>query len=181
MVAVSAGNHAQGVAHHAIRLGIPVTVLMPTTAPLAKVANTARLGATVIQHGATVAESMERLGELAAAGLTLIHPYDDPLVIAGQGTVGLELFADHPDLETLVVPVGGGGLLAGLCVAAERLAPACELVGVQADRYPFAAVALGLAEPPSGALAGISVADGIAVKRPGRSRCRSSPGTAPSC
>jgi threonine dehydratase len=171
VVAVSAGNHAQGVAHHATRLGIPVTVLMPVTAPLAKVANTVRLGATVIQYGATVAESMERLGELEAAGLTLVHPYDDPLVIAGQGTVGLELLTEHPDLDAIVVPVGGGGLVAGICVAAERLAPRCEVVGVQSDRFPYAAAALGRAEPPGpapvGTGAGISIADGIAVKRPG--------------
>ena len=171
VVAVSAGNHAQGVAHHATRLGIPVTVLMPITAPLAKVANTVRLGARVIQHGATVAEAVERLGELEAEGLTLVHPYDDPLVIAGQGTVGLELLTEHPDLDAVVVPVGGGGLIAGVGVAAEHLAPGCEVVGVQSDRFPYAAVALGRADPPApapvGAGSGVSIADGIAVKRPG--------------
>jgi threonine dehydratase len=177
VVAVSAGNHAQGVAYHATRLGIPVTVLMPTTAPLAKVANTVRLGATVIQHGITVTEAMERLGELEGAGLTLVHPYDDPLVIAGQGTVGLELLDEYPDLEAMVVPVGGGGLIAGICVAAERLAPHCEIVGVQSERFPFAALALGGADPPitppegsatgTRAGTGVSIADGIAVKRPG--------------
>jgi threonine dehydratase len=140
---------------------------MPVTAPLAKVANTARLGATIIQHGATLAETMERLGDLEAGGLTLIHPYDDPLVIAGQGTVGLELLTDHPDLDDIVVPVGGGGLISGIRLVAAHLAPACRVVGVQAELYPHVAAALGVSVPPSDLLGGTSVADGIAVKRPG--------------
>jgi threonine dehydratase len=168
VVAVSAGNHAQGVAYHAARLGVQATILMPVTAPLAKVANTARLGAAIIQHGATVSEAMERLDELQAEGLTLVHPFDDPLVVAGQGTVGVELLTDHPDLEVIVVPVGGGGLISGICVAAEHLAPDCRVVGVQAALYPYAALALGRLAEGGHPLGGNSVADGIAVKRPGR-------------
>ena len=152
VVAVSAGNHAQGVAHHAIRLGIPVTVLMPITAPLAKVANTARLGATVIQHGATVAETMERLGELEAAGLTLIHPYDDPLVIAGQGTVGLELLDRaprprgarragrrwRPDRRRLRGgrTAGAGAARSSACSRTAIRSPRCAWAGRAAERRP---------------------------------------------
>ena len=109
VVAVSAGNHAQGVAYHAARLGVAATILMPLTAPLAKVANTARLGATIVQHGATVTEAAERLPELLADGRTLIHPYDDPLVVAGQATVAVELLTDHPDLEASSCRSAAGG------------------------------------------------------------------------
>lgn len=166
VVAVSAGNHAQGVAYHAARLGVSATILMPMTAPLAKVANTARLGARIVQHGNTLAEAMERLPELLEEGRILIHPYDDPAVIAGQGTVGLELLTDHPDLDVVVAPVGGGGLISGITVAAHHLAPACQVVGVQAAGYAYMAAALnGASIPPL--VSGHSIADGIAVKTPG--------------
>ncbi|MFN0090647.1 MAG: threonine ammonia-lyase [Acidimicrobiales bacterium] len=172
VLAVSAGNHAQGVAYHAGRLGIPATIVMPTTAPLTKLANTARLGAEIVQVGLTVSEAADEGARLAAErGLLLVHPYDDPLVIAGQATVGLELLADHPDLEVLVVPVGGGGLLAGIALAAAELAPSCELVGVQSELYPAMAAALAGRAPVAAQGAGLggnSIADGIAVKRPGR-------------
>ncbi|MEA3215861.1 MAG: threonine dehydratase [Acidimicrobiia bacterium] len=166
VVAVSAGNHAQGVAYHAARLGVSATILMPVTAPLAKVANTARLGARIVQHGATLAEAMERLPELQEEGRILIHPYDDPAVIAGQGTVGLELLTDHPDLDVVVVPVGGGGLISGITVAAHHLAPSCQVVGVQAAGYAYMAAALNAAGMPP-LPSGHSIADGIAVKSPG--------------
>jgi threonine dehydratase len=166
VVAVSAGNHAQGVAYHAARLGVSATILMPVTAPLAKVANTARLGARIVQHGATLAEAMERLPELQEEGRILIHPYDDPAVIAGQGTVGLELLTDHPDLDVVVVPVGGGGLISGITVAAHHLAPSCQVVGVQAAGYAYMAAALNAASMPP-LPSGHSIADGIAVKSPG--------------
>jgi threonine dehydratase len=130
------------------------------------VANTARLGATVVQHGNTLAEAMERLPALEAEGRTLIHPYDDAQVVAGQGTVGVELFHDHPDLDVVVVPVGGGGLVTGIVLAAAHLAPGCEVVGVQADAYPYLAAALAGVDLPDGP-GGSSIADGIAVKRPG--------------
>jgi threonine dehydratase len=176
VIAASAGNHALGVAHHAARLGCPAVIVVPVSAPLAKVANAMRLGARVIQHGATLSEAAELVGQLAAAeGLTVIHPYDDRFVIAGQGTVGLELFDQHPDLDDLVVPVGGGGLLGGISLVAAERAPACRLVGVQSERYPAIverllasgrAVGPGPSGPPT--TGGTSIADGIAVKRPGR-------------
>ncbi|MPY96362.1 MAG: threonine ammonia-lyase [Acidimicrobiia bacterium] len=166
VVAASAGNHAQGVAYHAQRLGIPATIVMPVTAPLTKVANTAQLGATVVQHGATVSEAASVVEGLLAEGLTLVHPYDDPLVVAGQGTVGLELLADHPDLDVVVVPVGGGGLCTGVALAAAGIAPRCRVLGVQTERYPHLVCELeGRPVPPQAP--GTSLADGIAVKAPG--------------
>jgi threonine dehydratase len=191
VIAASAGNHALGVAHHAARLGCPAVIVVPVSAPLAKVANAMRLGARVIQHGSALSEAVELVNRLAAEeGLTIVHPYDDRFVIAGQGTVGLELFDDHPDLDDLVVPVGGGGLLGGISLVAAERAPGCRLVGVQSERYPALVERLralgqapadgpaapgapegstgtGLAPeaPPPG---GSSIADGIAVKRPGR-------------
>jgi threonine dehydratase len=148
---------------------------MPITAPLSKVANTMRLGATIVQHGATLAEAMERLPDLLAGGATLVHPYDDPLVVAGQGTAAVEFFADVadlglPELDVLVVPVGGGGLLTGCALAANHLAPRCEVLGVQTESYPFLAAALRggefAATPVPAGL--VSIADGIAVKQPGQ-------------
>jgi threonine dehydratase len=170
VIAASAGNHALGVAHHAARLGCPAVIVVPVSAPLAKVANAMRLGARVIQHGATLSESVELVGQLAdAEGLTVIHPYDDRFVIAGQGTVGLELFEDHPDLDDLVVPVGGGGLLGGISLVAADRAPRCRLVGVQTELYPAIVDRLRPAgRPATSPPSGTSIADGIAVKRPGR-------------
>ncbi len=167
VIAASAGNHAQGVAYHARRLGIPATIVVPTSAPLAKVANTMRLGATIVLHGTTLAESAALVVERAAAeGLVVIPPYDDADVIAGQGTVALELLAVHPDLDDLVVPVGGGGLFAGMTLVARQLAPTCRLLGVQSALYP--SMVQELAGQPVAIAGGTSIADGIAVKAPGR-------------
>lgn len=135
VVAMSAGNHAQGVALHAKRLGVRATIVMPETAPRVKVERTAALGAEVVLSGATVAEAKVKALQLAAERhLTLVHPYDDPDVIAGQGTVGLELLADLPEVVTVVVPVGGGGLLAGVAAAVKAQKPDCRLVGVRLAR-----------------------------------------------
>ncbi len=164
VVAQSAGNHAQGVAHHAARLGIPATIVMPTTAPFVKVHRTRELGARVVQEGVDVAACAavtERLVE--AEGLTLVHPFDDPAVIAGQGTVALEMLADADDLDVLVVPVGGGGLICGMAVVARALAPGVEMVGVQVRNWDGVSARNGGIVP----LGGPTLADGIAVKQPG--------------
>ena len=166
VVAVSAGNHAQGVAHHATRLGIVATIVMPVGTPFVKVARTRALGATVELVGRTFDEAAARGAELADAGAILVHPFDDPLVIAGQGTVGLELFVDRPDLDVLLVPVGGGGLASGIALARDELAPGCEVIGVQSERYP--GMARALADDPTPVTGGATLAEGIAVARPGR-------------
>ncbi|MCG5243608.1 threonine/serine dehydratase [Azospirillum doebereinerae] len=135
VVAMSAGNHAQGVALHARRLGVKAVIVMPETAPRCKVERTAALGAEVVLFGSTVGDAKVKALELAAARrLTFLHPYDDPDVIAGQGTVGLEVLADRPDVETLVVPVGGGGLLAGIAAAVKAVKPSARVVGVRLAR-----------------------------------------------
>jgi threonine dehydratase len=166
VIASSAGNHGQAIAYHASRLGIPATVVMPETTAFVKVERTAALGARVVQHGANVAESGARAREMAQReGLTYVHPYDDPAVIAGQGTVALEMLADHPDLEVIVAPVGGGGLLSGISLAARDVAPDVELVGVQSEGCPSMVAALAGAPKPSIC---DTVADGIAVPEAGR-------------
>lgn len=167
VLAVSAGNHAQSVAYHATRLGIAATIVMPASAPFTKVANTEALGAEVVQAGATFADAAavaERL--VRERGLTMVHPYDDPAVIAGQGTVAVELLDDVDGIDTLLVPVGGGGLLAGIAAYARAERPDIELVGVQSEVYPgmIAALAGRELEPPRAE----TLADGIAVKTPGR-------------
>jgi len=145
VVAMSAGNHAQGVALHARRLGVKATIVMPQTAPRCKVERTAALGAEVVLFGATVGDAKVRALELAAERrLTFLHPYDDPDVIAGQGTVGLEVLADCPDVETLVVPVGGGGLLAGIAATVKALKPSVRVVGVRLARRGGATLADGI-------------------------------------
>jgi threonine dehydratase len=166
VIAMSAGNHAQGVAYHAKRLGIPTTIVMPVGTPMVKVENTRRHGAEVVITGAT----LEEAGAFArshggANGLTLIHPYDDPLVIAGQGTVGLEMLTAVPELDTLVVPIGGGGLISGSAIAARALKPDLRIVGVQATLYPSMHNAIKAHELP---MRGDTLAEGIAVKAPGR-------------
>jgi threonine dehydratase len=161
---VSAGNHAQAVARHASLLGVPATIVMPTTTPFVKVGRTRHLGATVELHGATLAEAMVRGRELEAAGATFVHPYDDPLVIAGAGTVALELLADHPDLDTIVVPVGGGGLISGVAIVAHALDPAIEVHGVETEAWPSMAKALA---GDDRAVGGLTMAEGIAVGTPG--------------
>jgi threonine dehydratase len=165
VVAVSAGNHAQAVARHASMLGIPATIVMPEGTPFVKVERTRHHGATVELRGADLSAAMVRGRELEAAGATFIHPYDDPLVIAGQGTVAIELLTDHPDLEVIVVPVGGGGLLAGMAVVAAAIAPEVELIGVETEVWPSMVEALRGGEPCRG---GPTLADGIAVREPGR-------------
>lgn len=165
VVAMSAGNHAQAVAYHARRLGIPATIVMPEGTPLVKVENTRSQGARIVLHGEALVESEARAREMAATeGLTLIHPYDDPLVMAGQGTIALEMLAARPDLEMLVVPIGGGGLISGMAVAAQALAPEIEIVGVEAALYPSFSNALNGENRPIG---GATLAEGIAVKHPG--------------
>lgn len=165
VIAVSAGNHAQGVAYNAQRLGIPATIVMPKGTPFVKVEHTARHGARVLIEGENLAEAAEFAQQLRARhGLTFVHPYDDAVVMAGQGTVALEMLEDAPGLDTLVIPVGGGGLIAGNAVAAKALKPEIEIVGVEARRYPSLHAALRNEEPQIG---GQTIAEGIAVKHAG--------------
>src|SRR5512134_3993799 len=165
VLAVSAGNHAQAVAYHAQRLGVRATIVMPRFTPHIKVERTRGFGAEVILSGETLDEARRAgLGIAAERGATLVHPYDDPLVIAGQGTVALEMLAAAPQLETLVVPVGGGGMIAGIAVAARALKPGIEVVGVQASGFPAVHCAL---HGRDAAFAGSTIAEGIAVKEPG--------------
>ncbi len=165
VIAMSAGNHAQAVAYHAGRLEIPATIVMPEHTPFVKVGNTESYGARVILSGATISECQEIAEEIAAReGQTLIHPYDDPLVIAGQGTVGLEVMADEPDLDALVIPIGGGGLISGSAVAATALKNGIEIVGVEARLFPSMHNAIKGAQLPAG---GQTLAEGIAVKNIG--------------
>ncbi len=167
VIAASAGNHAQAVAHHGGRMGIATTIVMPETAPFSKVTHTRHLGAEVRIAGETVSESAEVARGIADdEGLVFVPPYDDPRIIAGQGTCGLELALDHPDLDAVVIPIGGGGLAAGMATALKALLPGVEVVGVQTEAYPAMAAALrGDPIPEFGAE---TLADGIAVKVPGR-------------
>ncbi|MGA7489571.1 MAG: threonine ammonia-lyase [Xanthobacteraceae bacterium] len=165
VIAMSAGNHAQAVAYHAARLAIPATIVMPVTTPFVKVEATRAHGAEVVLDGETVAEAQVRAETLAGArGLTFVHPYDDPLVIAGQGTIALEMLEAAPDLDMLVVPIGGGGLIAGNAVAARARNPAIEIVGAEAALYPSFWNALTGEQRPLG---GQTLAEGIAVKNVG--------------
>jgi threonine dehydratase len=166
VIAMSAGNHAQAVAYHAARLGIPATIVMPVTTPLVKVENTRSHGARVVLEGETLADSGEHALALAERdSLVLVHPYDDPAVMAGQGTVALEMLAEAPDLEVLVVPIGGGGLISGIAVAAKALKPGIEVIGVEAALYPSFVNAIRGEDAPVG---GPTLAEGIAVKTVGR-------------
>jgi threonine dehydratase len=166
VIAMSAGNHAQGVAYHARRLGIPAVIVMPVGTPMVKVENTRRLGAEIIISGATLEESGEFTREHGKAhGLIMVHPYDDPLVIAGQGTIALEILEAVPYLDTLVVPIGGGGLISGIAVAAKALNPALRIIGVQARLYPSMYNVIKGEQLP---MRGDTLAEGIAVKAPGR-------------
>jgi threonine dehydratase len=169
VVAISAGNHAQAVARHAQLLGIRATIVMPDTTPYTKVARTRALGGgsvDIVLHGERVADAMAYGNDLVAReGRTLVHPFDDPLVIAGQGTVALELLADHPELDAIVAPVGGGGLMAGIAVVARAIKPDIDLVGVQTEAYPSMAYELA---GRSDAVAGTpTIAEGIAVSHAG--------------
>lgn len=166
VVTVSAGNHAQGVAWHAQRLGIPATILMPVGTPFTKVRRTERLGARVVLEGDTLDEAEPAARSMVEEdGLSFVHPYDDEAIIAGQGTVGLEMLEDVPDLEVVVVPVGGGGIICGIATAVKALRPEVEVVGVEAELFPSMYNALRGESAPVG---GRTIADGIAVKRPGR-------------
>lgn len=165
VIAMSAGNHAQAVAYHAARLGVPATIVMPQTTPAIKVANTRAYGAEVILEGETLSEAEATcLAAIRSRNLTLVHPYDDPLVIAGQGTIALEMLADVAGLDQLVVPVGGGGLIAGVAIAAKALHPTIEIIGVEAALYPSFHNALTGDDRPLG---GATLAEGIAVKNVG--------------
>jgi len=162
VIAMSAGNHAQGVAYHAARLGIPTTIVMPKGTPFSKVQHTKDHGARVLIEGELLSQSQafaERLGK--EEGLTFVPPYDDPKIIAGQGTIALEMLEKEPDLDTLILPIGGGGLIAGMSVAAKAIKPDIEIFGVQTALYPMMYRAIHGGDGPSG---GATVAEGIAVQ-----------------
>ncbi len=162
VIAMSAGNHAQAVAYHAARLGIPATIVMPEHTPFNKVGATEGYGATVILFGETVAESRTLADRLIAEhGFTLVHPYDDPVVIAGQGTAGLEFLHDCQDLDCIVAPIGGGGFISGVATAVKALRPSIEVIGVEVESYPSAYAALRGEIADCG---GATLAEGIAVK-----------------
>jgi threonine dehydratase len=166
VIAMSAGNHAQAVAYHAARLRIPATIVMPVTTPFVKVAATRSHGAEVVLDGETVAEAQSRCEQIQTErGLTLVHPYDDGRIVAGQGTIALEMLEDVGDLDALVIPVGGGGLIAGNAIAARALRPKIEIVGAEAELYPSVWNALKGESRPIG---GATLAEGIAVKNVGK-------------
>ncbi|MDX3807039.1 threonine ammonia-lyase [Bosea thiooxidans] len=166
VIAMSAGNHAQAVAYHAKRFGIPATIVMPETTPLVKVENTRAHGARVVLHGETLYESAQKAHELAGAEqLVFVHPYDDAAVMAGQGTVAREMLAEEPNLDVLIIPLGGGGLMAGNAIAAKAVKPGIELIGVEADLYPSFFNAVNGQDRPIG---GPTLAEGIAVKTVGQ-------------
>jgi threonine dehydratase len=165
VVAASAGNHAQGVAHHAQRLGMPATIVMPTFTPQVKIERTRGFGAEVVLHGDTFDEARAEATRRAQAdGLTFIHAFDDPLIIAGQGTVALEMLRQQPTIDTLVIAVGGGGLIAGIATATKALRPDIEVVGVQTRPFPAVFNAMKGTQHPIGTS---SLAEGIAVGKPG--------------
>jgi threonine dehydratase len=162
---MSAGNHAQAVAYHAAKLGIAATIVMPVTTPFVKVAATKAYGAQVLLDGETISEAQARAeAEAAARGLTWVHPYDDPHVIAGQGTIALEMLEEVPEFDALVIPIGGGGLISGIATAAKAIRPAIEIVGVESARYPSMWNAIHGERRPIG---GATLAEGIAVKNVG--------------
>lgn len=166
VVAMSAGNHAQAVAYHAARLRVPATIVMPVTTPFVKVAATRSHGAEVVLEGESVADAQASCERLQSErGLVLVHPYDDPRIIAGQGTIALEMLDDVPDLDQLVVPIGGGGLIAGNAIAARARKADIEIVGAEAALYPAVWNALHDGHRPIG---GATLAEGIAVKNVGK-------------
>lgn len=165
VIAMSAGNHAQGVAYHARRLRVPATIVMPEGTPTIKVENTRGHGAEVIVTGATLEDAAAAARALAAERkLFFLHPFDDPGVIAGQGTIALEMLEAHPDLDVLVVPIGGGGLISGMATAAKAIKPGIEVIGVEASLYPSMYNRIKDANLIVG---GDTLAEGIAVKAPG--------------
>ena len=165
VIAASAGNHAQGLAYHGNRLGIPVTIVMPKPTPTVKVMQTEGHGASVILEGETFDEAYAHARQLEASnGYTFVHPFDDPRIIAGQGTVALEMLADAPQIDTLVVPIGGGGLISGMSTVAKAASRPIEVVGVQAELFPsMYNLVKGEHEP----IGGDTLAEGIAVRDPG--------------
>jgi threonine dehydratase len=166
VIAASAGNHAQAVAYHGARLGVPVTIVMPRSTPSIKVMQTESHGAAVVLHGEMFDEAYQESLRLAGErGLTFIPPFEDVEIIAGQGTVALELLADAPDIDTLVVPIGGGGLISGIATAAKAMRPEIAVVGVQAELYPSMYCSFTGKDLPS---AGDTIAEGIAVKKPAK-------------
>ena len=166
VIAASAGNHSQGLSYHGRRLGIPVTIVMPRTTPMVKVMQTESVGGTVVLEGENYDEACEYAYRMEKQlDLTFIHPFDDPIVAAGQGTVALELLEDVPDIDILAIPVGGGGLASGMGTAARELKPDIELIGVEAELYPSMYNLLKGADLPIG---GDTLAEGIAVFEPGK-------------
>ncbi len=165
VIAASAGNHAQGLAYHGARLGVPVTIVMPKTTPTVKVQQTESHGATIVLFGEKYDDAYAHARQLEAErGLTFVHPFDHPHIAAGQGTVALEMLADVPELDTLVIPIGGGGLFTGMGTAARGINPAMRLVGVQAELYPSMYAAIHNVAMVSD---GDTLAEGIAVREPG--------------
>jgi threonine dehydratase len=165
VIAASAGNHAQAVAYHAKRLGIPATIVMPEPTPTVKVTQTAGFGATVVLHGDMFDDAYAKARELALEnGYVFVHPFDDPQIIAGAGTVAVEMLEDAPELDTIVVPIGGGGLMSGVSIASRAIKPDIELIGVEAELYPSMKCAIEDCHMPLG---GDTLAEGIAVKHPG--------------
>ena len=166
VIAMSAGNHAQAVAYHAGQMGIPAVIVMPSQTPFAKVARTRAYGAEVVLQGRNLNDCESKVEALIdSRGLTLIHPYDNTQVMAGQGTVGLEMLIDQPDLDVLVVPIGGGGLVGGIATIAKEMRPDIRIVGVQTEAYPSMQAAMAGTDIVCG---GETLAEGIAVKKPGR-------------
>lgn len=164
VIACSAGNHAQGVAYHAQRLGVPATIVMPEGTPFNKVKRTEDFGATVVLHGKGFDDGVQfTLDRAATEGLTFIHPFDDPVVVAGQGTVALEMLEQDPDLDVIVVPIGGGGLIAGMAMAAKAIKPTVQIIGAQAALFDAVQAQLAGRDP---VVDGPSLAEGIAVRAP---------------
>jgi threonine dehydratase len=165
VIAASAGNHAQGLAYHGKRLGVPVTIVMPTTTPIVKITQTRGHGATVVQYGEKFDDAYAHARKLEVEqGLTFIHPFDEPDIMAGQGTVALEILEDAPEIDTLIIPIGGGGLFSGMATAARAMKPDIQLYGVQAELYPSMYDFVKGADLPCD---GDTLAEGIAVKQPG--------------
>ncbi len=166
VIAASAGNHAQGLSYHGTRLGMPVTIVMPRTTPTVKIMQTEAVGGKVVLEGETFDEAYAHARKLETElGLTFVHPFDDPHVAAGQGTVALEMLEDAPEIDMLVVPIGGGGLLSGMGTAARGIKPDIGLIGVQAELFPSMFAKLKRLDMPCG---GDTLAEGIAVKEPGK-------------
>jgi threonine dehydratase len=165
VIAASAGNHSQAVAYHATRLGIPATIVMPESTPSMKVTKTEGYGAKVVLYGGVFDDAYAKARELALEeGYVFVHPFDDPQIIAGAGTVALEMLEDAPDLDAIVVPIGGGGLMSGVSIASRAIKPDIELIGVEAELYPSMKCAIEGCHLPLG---GDTLAEGIAVKQPG--------------